>query len=90
MNRLILSLVAVIVLVGFDQRSETRAQQPALDSDRNGVQIEPAIPASDAMVYITSSGSKYHWEDCHHATNANAIPLSDAGAYKPSNFARQD
>ena len=79
----VLLLVVVFALVGFDQRSETRAQQPALDHDRNGVQIETAIPASDAVVYVTSSGSVYHREDCHHATNAKAIPLSKPGAYKP-------
>ena len=84
MNRTLPVLIAVIALVGCDPRV-VPPQSTALAPDhaRNGVQIETAIPASDAMVYINSSGSVYHREDCHHATNAKAIPLSKAGAYKP-------
>ena len=97
-NRLILSLVAVLALVGCDQRTETRAQQPALDRDRNGAQVVTAIPVTaestretDVVVFVTSSGRKYHREDCHFATGATAIPLSRAeSAYEPCKICKPD
>jgi len=58
---------------------------------RNGVRVETGVPmnvesiaGSDEVVFVTSSGTKFHREDCRHARNAQAMPRSRAtSAYQP-------
>ncbi|WP_419581433.1 thermonuclease family protein [Stieleria magnilauensis] len=59
---------------------------------RNGQRIETALPAnvastreSDAVVYVTGSGTKYHREGCRYlGENGKPIPVSRVtSAYEP-------